>query len=462
MICPPCRDCSDRRLALFEHVFDTCRVTVFADPPPWWDEAPEPEPDCGFGDWRWAEHAFPDDDLPDPDDRFLDLDVPADTDPRDDGEGSGWAVPGLGADHGGREGLSRASVAALHEAAASWEALRLAQARCYRALSGLHAGDAVAQSGYRSMPRLLADHLRVDDEETRRLHRHARSLTPTLSPTGTPIPAQLPATAEHVRAGVIGPGHVEVIRTTMTRLGKVPGLDPDTLATTETQLAELATTHTPSALAHAATAICALLDPDGAAPDDDPPPDNELHYLRRRDGSLAGKFVYRDPAAAELLHTALNAATPPDEAAALHDLDDRDTATRAGSTRAGRTPAGRTPVSGYGPGPTPAPTPHGPCPPAAPRACSTSPPKPSPAASTSTTPPPTTRPANRPRRARPRRRRRPATQTPTSPRGPAHRRTRDTDARRAHRPRRAARRRRAARPHRGDPRPKAGNGSRCT
>ncbi len=344
MIRPPCRDCSDRRLASFEHVFDTCRVTVFADPPPWWDEAPEPEPDCGFGDWRWAEHAFPDDDLPDPDDRFLDLDVPADTDAADAaevGEGSGWAVPGLGADHGGREGLSRASVAALHEAAASWEALRLAQARCYRALSGLHAGDAVAQSGYRSMPRLLADHLRVDDEETRRLHRHARSLTPTLSPTGTPIPAQLPATAEHVRAGVIGPGHVEVIRTTMTRLGKVPGLDPDTLATTETQLAELATTHTPSALAHAATAICALLDPDGAAPDDDPPPDNELHYLRRRDGSLAGKFVYRDPAAAELLHTALNAATPPDEAAALHDLDDRDTSDPSGQHPSGQDTGGQ-------------------------------------------------------------------------------------------------------------------------
>ena len=263
----------------------------------------------------------------------------ADADGADGVGGAGWAVPGLengggegGAGEGG--GLSRASAAALHEAAAAWEALRRTQARCYRALTALHASDAIAESGYRSLPRLLADHLRVDDTETTRLHRHARALTPTLSPTGTPIPAALPATATQVTAGVIGPGHVEVIRKTMNRLAAVAGLDPDTLATTETQLAELATTHTPAALAHAATAILALLDPDGAAPDDSSPPENELHYLRRRDGSLSGKFTYRDPAAAETLHTALSAATPPDETTAL--ADDPDSGQGSGSGHAGR------------------------------------------------------------------------------------------------------------------------------
>jgi hypothetical protein len=227
-----------------------------------------------------------------------------------------WAVPGVPAtdgDAGGEPGggLSRAGAAALAETAAAWEALRRAQARCYAALSALEACDAVGESGYRSTSRLLTDHVRIDPSEGLRLARHARALTATVSPTGAAVPASLPATAEKVAAGVIGPGHVEVIRTTIRRLAALPELEPDVLATTERELAELAGTHSPAALAEAATAILALLDPDGAAPEDTPPPDNELHYTRRRDGQLVGKFTYRDPAAAEQLHTALGVATPP-------------------------------------------------------------------------------------------------------------------------------------------------------
>jgi hypothetical protein len=160
----------------------------------------------------------------------------------------------------------------------------------------------------------LTDHVRIDPAEGLRLARHARALATSMSPTGAPVPAPLPATAEKVSAGVIGPGQVEVIRTTMRRLAAVDGLAPEVLETTERELAELAGTHSPAALSEAAAAILALLDPDGAAPEDTPPPDNELHYLRRRDGHLVGKFTYRDPAAAEALHTALSVATPPPEA----------------------------------------------------------------------------------------------------------------------------------------------------
>ncbi len=200
------------------------------------------------------------------------------------------------------------------ETAAAFTALRLAQARCYRAITSLEAGDAVAESGYRNLSRLLNDHVRIDDKEATRLARHARSLAAPVSPTGVAIDPELPATAAVVTAGTIGPGHVEVIRTTMRRLAAViPAIAPDILAVTETQLAQLATTHSPAALAEAATAILALLDPDGTAPEDTPPPPNELHYLRRRNGALVGKFTYRDPAAAEALHTALCAATPPPE-----------------------------------------------------------------------------------------------------------------------------------------------------
>ncbi len=217
-----------------------------------------------------------------------------------------------GDDEGGR--LSRATLAALAETAAAWEALRRVQARCYTALSALEDCDAVGETGYRATSGLLTEHVRINPDEGRRLARHARSLTTTVSPTGAPLPAQLPATAAKVTAGVIGPGHVEVIRTTMLRLAALPGLDPEVLATTETQLAELATLHSPAGLAEAAAAIEALLDPDGAAPDDQPAPGNELRYGRRRNGHLVGKFIYRDPAAAEALHTALSVATPPPDA----------------------------------------------------------------------------------------------------------------------------------------------------
>jgi Domain of unknown function (DUF222) len=300
---------------LFEQVFDTGRVTAIADPPPWRD--PDPDPDDGAGDPRPAETSR--------DDGLLDDQLPDDAGPGYEADpDAGWAVPGLGADHDGAGGLSRTSREALDEAAAAWTALRRAQARCYRALTGLDLSDAAAETGYRTMSRLLTDHLRLDPREATRLRGHARSLAPGVSSTGSTVPSDLPATAAVVEDGVIGSGHVDVIRRTMRRLAAVPGLDAETLATTEAQLAELAMTHSPAALAEAATAILALLDPDGTAPDDDPLPENELHYLRRRDGSLVGKFAYRDPAAAETLHTALTSATPPDEAAALADRSGPD------------------------------------------------------------------------------------------------------------------------------------------
>ena len=158
-----------------------------------------------------------------------------------DSEQPGWAVPGLGSvENGG--GLSARSVAVLAETAAAATAVRLAQARFYRALAALEASEAVAESGYRHTSRLLAEHVRLDTAEATRLARHARSLTGAVSPTGAPLPAALPATANHVHAGVIGPGHVEVIRRTMARLaavtpdqvqGAARGLSPDTAAVLE-------------------------------------------------------------------------------------------------------------------------------------------------------------------------------------------------------------------------------------
>ncbi|MEJ2871999.1 DUF222 domain-containing protein, partial [Actinomycetospora sp. OC33-EN08] len=87
--------------------------------------------------------------------------------------------------------------------------------------------DAVAESGYRDLPRLLADHARLDPAETKRLARHAEALHPRVTPAGATVEPDLPATCTMVDDGEAGDGHVEVIWKTMTRLRGVDDLDAD-------------------------------------------------------------------------------------------------------------------------------------------------------------------------------------------------------------------------------------------
>lgn len=250
------------------------------------------------------------------------------TESREDGvpPEPGWAVPGAepeGSDEASGDGLSARSEAALAEAAEAVRALRLGGARLYRAITELEAGEAVAETGYRNLSRLLEDHVRLDTAEVKRLARHAAALRETVAPTGGTVPADLPATAAAVHEGTIGEDHVEVIRLTMKRVATVDDLAPEVLATTERVLAELAASLSPKALGASAKVIADRLDPDGAAPDDDPPPDNELRYVVRRNGALHGTFVFGDPLAAELFATALAAATPPPESDAVVGDDGR-------------------------------------------------------------------------------------------------------------------------------------------
>src|ERR1700712_4015929 len=134
------------------------------DPSPPWDAHLPPPLDRGEESW-WDD----DPDRPKLDD-VLGWDELCE-DPVEDAEQ--WAVPGLSGTGDGGSGLSRASVAALAETKASWEALRRAEARCYRSLTALAACDAVGESGYRSTARLLTDHVRIDAAEGLRLARHA-------------------------------------------------------------------------------------------------------------------------------------------------------------------------------------------------------------------------------------------------------------------------------------------------
>ncbi|GLZ51529.1 HNH endonuclease signature motif containing protein [Actinomycetospora sp. NBRC 106378] len=272
--------------------------------PPSWDEDPdEPAfelPDDETVAW-WAE-----------------LDAAADG-PMDDEPG--WAVPGVSDAAPPEEGLSARSRAELAELADAVRAQRLAGARVYRAFTAVRAGDVLAESGYRKLSPLLEDHVRLDRTTVTKLDRHAEALHDTVTPTGSTTPASLPATAAAVDEGTVDADHVEVIAKVMDRLRRVPVLDESTLAVAEEQLAGLAGTHSPKRLYAAAKVIADRLDPDGAAPKDDHPAGNELHYTKRRDGHLHAKLVLRDPAGVALFDDAIRAATPPPASAAVADPD---------------------------------------------------------------------------------------------------------------------------------------------
>ncbi len=111
-------------------------------------------------------------------------------------------MPGVSEAASGDGGVSRASAVVLAEVSASWVALRRAQARCYRALTGLEASGAVGESGYRSTSRLLTDHVRIDPSEAARLARQARALAGSVSPTGDDAsPLSCPPPRGRSRAG---------------------------------------------------------------------------------------------------------------------------------------------------------------------------------------------------------------------------------------------------------------------
>ena len=223
------------------------------------------------------------------------------------------------------DGLPPSATAALGRAALAFHTLRVAEARALDALHALDAENIATTTGHRSTRRLVEEHLRLDPAHARRWLRESAAVSPQHSVTGEPLPPALPATAAALAHGRLAAGHVTVIERTMRRVDRLEHIDPATRAVTEEQLAALGADRSPHALADAAVEILALLEPDGAAPTDTDVPANELHALRRRDGTLVGTFRYTDPAAAELIATALDAATPAPEADGITpDSDQRE------------------------------------------------------------------------------------------------------------------------------------------
>jgi Domain of unknown function (DUF222) len=128
------------------------------------------------------------------------------------------------------------------------------------------------------LARALADRLRITRAEASRRIHDAADLGERRALNGEPLEPVMPATAQAQRNGVIGSGHVAVIRGFFHRLPDF--VDIETRHKAETQLARLAGEHRPDELAKLADTLTDCLNPDG---------DFTEHDRARRRGITIGR-----------------------------------------------------------------------------------------------------------------------------------------------------------------------------
>ena len=190
-------------------------------------------------------------------------------------------------------------------------ALRAAEHALLAAVGELAGSGAWEASGHRRIGRFLEELWRVDPAHARRLVQHAEQVLPTVTLTGQPVAPRMPHTATACGAGEIGEEHLRVLVRAMARVERIPGIDPPKVAAAEELLAEAARTLSPCGLERVVAELMARLDPDGAAPEEEPEPTDELLVGRRRDGTLALTGRIHGAADAELLLETFDALSRP-------------------------------------------------------------------------------------------------------------------------------------------------------
>ena len=113
----------------------------------------------------------------------------------------------------------------------------------------------------------LANRLRISPVEASRRVAEAEDLGPRRALTGEPLPPQLTATAATQRDGVLGEGHVKVIRRFFAQLPQ--DVDVFTRQAAEADLARKAGQYRPDELARYGKVLMDCLNPDGTFTDED-------------------------------------------------------------------------------------------------------------------------------------------------------------------------------------------------
>jgi hypothetical protein len=190
---------------------------------------------------------------------------------------------------------------ALREAEADF---RRSYARVLSVVATLDAEKIGPVAGFGTTARLLAGVVNLSKGEATARVEQAAQLMPRQSLTGDELPPLLPATAAELAAGAIGPAHVRVITATLRRLP--PSVHPAISADAEQTLAHAARRFDPAALTRIGERLLAHLDPDGAAPADEPEQLRELRVRTGADGtvSLTGRL---DPEGGARVLEVLNA-----------------------------------------------------------------------------------------------------------------------------------------------------------
>lgn len=140
----------------------------------------------------------------------------------------------------------------------------------YELLQSLRDHRTLADFSGENTHQVVADTLRITRLDAKKRFDTAEQLASRASFTGEPLVPELPATAEGVRNGVLGDGHVQVIRSFLKHLPHA--IDAGTREHAEAQLAGLAESMRPDELRKVADRLAAYLNPDGEFDEIDPGP----------------------------------------------------------------------------------------------------------------------------------------------------------------------------------------------
>ena len=173
-------------------------------------------------------------------------------------------------------------------------------------------GSVLAQlTGDRSTERLLQENWRLDPSTAGRLVAEAEDLAPRFSLHGQPLPPRLPCTATVLASGEVSPEHVAIIRRTMTKIDRMEHVDPAEVPAADAYLAEKATLFPPAILRRLADALLRKLDPEGAAPDEDADPFDDLKMTSGQDGTLEMRIRIHDLVDAEMIRDGIGVLATP-------------------------------------------------------------------------------------------------------------------------------------------------------
>ncbi|ORW95918.1 hypothetical protein AWC27_05765 [Mycobacterium szulgai] len=139
----------------------------------------------------------------------------------------------------------------------------------------------------------LADRLHITRAEAGRRIAEAADLGERRAMTGEPLSPQLTATATAQRDGLIGDGHVKVIRDFLR--GLPAAIDLGTRVAAETQLAQLGASRRPDDLAGLATQLMDWLNPDGNYTDEDRARKRGLTLGKQEHDGMSRLSGYVDP-----------------------------------------------------------------------------------------------------------------------------------------------------------------------